>query len=144
MERLLCPVGLSGICTQDMEVKMLAGLRAYFGTLPMLGMSIDPADTVPEHVGVIHAFTHHQEKRAGCQAPGRGGEAEWMGLSDRGASPRSHSSGTLGQQPCQHWFGDGNVKLCKCPGGSFSLPSRVMPEDAQLPISMCLSPLSPL
>lgn len=85
MERLFCPAGLSGVCIQDMEVKdmgkMLAGLRAYFGTLPMLGMSIDPADTVPEHVGVIHAFTQHQEKRAGCQAPGRGGKQKgWVCL----------------------------------------------------------------
>lgn len=73
--------------------KMLAGRRTYFGTLPMLGMSIDPADTAPEHVGVIHAFAHHQEKRAGCQALRGGCQKGWVcltGVPHHGAAAAGH------------------------------------------------------
>lgn len=45
--------------------KLLERHGAYFGTLPMLGTSIDGTDAAPGHAGVIHAFAHHGLKQQG-------------------------------------------------------------------------------
>lgn len=70
MEKLSCPVGLPGVPSQGRKVKdmckTLAGQGTYFWMLSMLGISTDPVNTVPEHVGIIHVFTNQEPKKADC------------------------------------------------------------------------------
>lgn len=66
MEKLL-PCGVPGLASQGRKVKdmckTLAGQGTYFWMLSMLGISTDPLNTVPEHMGVIHAFINHETKK---------------------------------------------------------------------------------
>lgn len=43
--------------------KLLERHGAYFGTLPMPGMSTGGTDTVPGHAGIIQAFAQHGLKQ---------------------------------------------------------------------------------
>lgn len=45
----------------------------------MLGISTDPVNTVPEHVGIIHAFTNHETKKEYCpRSLGEEQEQRWV------------------------------------------------------------------
>lgn len=64
------PCGVPGVPSQGRKVKdmckTLAGQGTYFWTLSMLGISTHPLNAVPEHTGIIHAFTNHEPKKEHC------------------------------------------------------------------------------
>lgn len=81
--------------------KTLAGQGTYFWTLPMLGISTDPVNTVPEHVVIIHAFTNHEMKKEDCP------DSPEVGLSARGLLPRVGSGRDMGMPRSLQWQGTG-------------------------------------
>lgn len=68
--KTLLPCRVPGVASQGRKVKnmckTLAGQETYFWTLLILGISTVPINTVPEHMGIIHAFANLEMRNEGC------------------------------------------------------------------------------